>query len=103
MPVYLDNNSTTPLDERVLAAMLPYLQELYGNASSQHRYGRLTGGARTAPAAVPGSAGIRCRGRTRCRSGAPGVAPGAPVRSGPVRSAGYRRQGPVTANVVPGV
>lgn len=45
MPVYLDHNSTTPLDERVLAAMLPYMRELYGNASSQHRYGRLTGGA----------------------------------------------------------
>jgi cysteine desulfurase len=45
MPVYLDHNSTTPLDERVLASMLPYMQELYGNASSQHRYGRLTSGA----------------------------------------------------------
>ncbi|HEY3486456.1 MAG TPA: cysteine desulfurase family protein [Gammaproteobacteria bacterium] len=45
MPVYLDHNSTTPLDARVLAAMLPYMQELYGNASSQHRYGRLTSGA----------------------------------------------------------
>src|SRR5687767_8592043 len=45
MPVYLDHNSTTPLDERVLAAMLPYMRELYGNASSQHRYGRLTSGA----------------------------------------------------------
>jgi cysteine desulfurase len=45
MPVYLDHNSTTPLDERVLAAMLPYMRELYGNASSQHRYGRLAGGA----------------------------------------------------------
>jgi cysteine desulfurase len=45
MPVYLDHNSTTPLDERVLGAMLPYMRELYGNASSQHRYGRLTSGA----------------------------------------------------------
>jgi cysteine desulfurase len=45
MPVYLDHNSTTPLDERVFAAMLPYMRELYGNASSQHRYGRLAGGA----------------------------------------------------------
>jgi cysteine desulfurase len=45
MPVYLDNNATTPLDPRVLEAMLPYLQDVYGNPSSVHRYGRLTGGA----------------------------------------------------------
>lgn len=45
MPVYLDNNATTPLDPRVLEAMLPYLQGIYGNPSSVHRYGRLTGGA----------------------------------------------------------
>jgi cysteine desulfurase len=45
MPVYLDNNATTPLDPRVLEAMLPYLQGVYGNPSSVHRYGRLTSGA----------------------------------------------------------
>ena len=38
--IYLDNNSTTPLDERVLEAMLPYLKENYGNASSVHNFGR---------------------------------------------------------------
>ena len=38
--VYLDHNATTPLDEQVLAAMLPYLREQYGNASSRHEYGR---------------------------------------------------------------
>ncbi|MGE5526600.1 MAG: cysteine desulfurase family protein [Rhodospirillaceae bacterium] len=37
--VYLDHNATTPLDERVLEAMLPYLREQYGNASSRHEYG----------------------------------------------------------------
>ncbi|NBR29011.1 MAG: cysteine desulfurase [Betaproteobacteria bacterium] len=37
--VYLDHNATTPLDERVLAAMLPYLREQYGNASSRHEFG----------------------------------------------------------------
>lgn len=37
---YLDHNSTTPLDERVLAAMLPYLQGQFGNASSLHALGR---------------------------------------------------------------
>jgi cysteine desulfurase len=39
--VYLDHNATTPLDPRVLEAMLPYLGELYGNPSSRHRFGRL--------------------------------------------------------------
>ncbi len=38
--VYLDYNATTPLDERVLEAMLPYLKEKYGNASSVHNFGR---------------------------------------------------------------
>ncbi len=42
MPVYLDNNATTPLDAQVLDAMLPYMQGLHGNPSSVHRYGRLT-------------------------------------------------------------
>jgi cysteine desulfurase len=45
MPVYLDHNATTPLDERVLEAMLPYLGRNHGNPSSVHRYGRLTRGA----------------------------------------------------------
>jgi len=40
MPIYLDHNATTPLDERVLAAMMPYLQKHYGNPSSSHRWGR---------------------------------------------------------------
>lgn len=38
--VYLDNNSTTPIDERVLQAMLPFLKEHFGNASSVHTFGR---------------------------------------------------------------
>ncbi len=37
--VYFDHNATTPLDERVLAAMLPFLREQYGNASSRHDLG----------------------------------------------------------------
>jgi cysteine desulfurase len=40
MPVYLDHNATTPLDGQVLEAMLPYLREQFGNASSPHRFGR---------------------------------------------------------------
>lgn len=39
-PIYLDNHATTPLDERVLAAMLPYFREHFGNpASISHVYG----------------------------------------------------------------
>jgi cysteine desulfurase len=38
--IYLDNNATTPLDERVLEAMLPYLRERFGNPSSAtHAFG----------------------------------------------------------------
>jgi cysteine desulfurase len=39
-PIYLDCHATTPLDERVLAAMLPYFTEHFGNpASLSHQYG----------------------------------------------------------------
>lgn len=41
-PAYLDHNATTPLDARVLDAMLPYLRERFGNPSSRHEYGRRT-------------------------------------------------------------
>ena len=39
-PVYLDHNATTPLDPAVREAMLPWLGERYGNASSRHEYSR---------------------------------------------------------------
>ena len=45
MAVYLDYNATTPLDERVLEVMLPYLRTHYGNPSSLHRQGRIVRGA----------------------------------------------------------
>jgi cysteine desulfurase len=40
MPAYLDHNATTPLDARVLEAMLPYLRGRFGNGSSRHSLGR---------------------------------------------------------------
>ena len=38
-PIYLDNNSTTQIDPRVLEEMLPYLQDRFGNSSSNHTFG----------------------------------------------------------------
>src|SRR5258708_13001675 len=39
-PVYLDYHATTPVDERVLALMLPYFRSKFGNAASgSHPYG----------------------------------------------------------------
>lgn len=38
--VYLDNSATTPVDRRVVEAMLPFLIEKYGNASSVHFFGQ---------------------------------------------------------------
>ncbi|MDA7936808.1 cysteine desulfurase [bacterium] len=45
-PIYLDNNSTTRTDPAVVAKMLPYFTEDFGNASSvTHEYGRVAGTA----------------------------------------------------------
>jgi len=41
-PIYFDYNATTPVDPRVLEAMLPYLREQFGNPSSSHAYGLAT-------------------------------------------------------------
>lgn len=38
--IYLDNSATTRIDDEVLDAMLPWLREAYGNASSQYALGR---------------------------------------------------------------
>ena len=39
-PIYLDYNATTPIDPRIVEAMLPWLRGAFGNPSSDHVYGR---------------------------------------------------------------
>ena len=39
--IYFDHNATTPIDDRVLEAMLPFLKSFYGNPSSLYRHGRI--------------------------------------------------------------
>lgn len=38
-PIYVDNNATTKVDDKVLAEMLPYFSDYYGNPSSMHSFG----------------------------------------------------------------
>ncbi|MDH5762644.1 MAG: cysteine desulfurase [Nitrospinota bacterium] len=40
VPIYLDHNATTPVDEAVLKSMLPIYREVFGNPSSTHSQGR---------------------------------------------------------------
>ena len=58
MHAYFDHNATTPLDERVLSAMLPLLKDQHGNASSRHEFGtvarKAVDDARTQVAALVG-------------------------------------------------
>ena len=58
--IYFDYAATTPVDARVLEAMLPYFGERFGNPSSVHRYGqRAEAAIETARETV--AAGLHCR------------------------------------------
>ncbi|MFC7640658.1 cysteine desulfurase family protein [Streptosporangium lutulentum] len=59
-PIYLDYQATTPVDPRVVEAMLPYLTTEFGNPSSAHAYGRTAAAAvDTARAQVAALIGAR--------------------------------------------
>jgi len=60
-PIYMDYHATTPVDGRVLAAMLPYFAERFGNAASRlHVHGRVARDAvERARAAVAGLIGAK--------------------------------------------
>jgi cysteine desulfurase len=62
LPIFMDNHSTTPVDPRVLEAMLPYFTENFGNAASRnHAFGwtaeKATENAREQVAALIGGTG----------------------------------------------
>ena len=59
--IYFDHNATTPIAPEVLAAMLPYLTEEYGNASSIHAFGQNARGSGGAGSLVRGGSRRRAR------------------------------------------
>ena len=40
--IYLDYAASTPIDKKVLEAMMPYMRRYYGNPSSMHSFGQKT-------------------------------------------------------------
>ena len=89
MPIYLDHAATTPLRREALEAMLPYLTEQFGNASSPHGFGRRARAGldeaheKVAPRSAPRRARSSSRPAGRKRTTWPSRA-----RPGPARLAG---------------
>src|ERR1044071_9184879 len=79
---YLDHAATTPLDERVLEAMLPYLRERWGNPSSLYSHGRV---ARRAldESRHPGAQVLDCRPGEFLSPGGGPESNTLPIRGGP--------------------
>lgn len=68
-PIYLDYNATTPLDPAARAAMLPFLDEHFGNPSSAHTRAGAAPGSENVPSAV--ALGAACQ---MAREALPGAA-----------------------------
>ena len=85
-PIYMDNNATNPRRPEVVAEMLPYFSDLYGNPSSMHAFGGNVGAKlKTAREQVASLLGAQPR-----RSCLPAAVPKATARpsmlpSGPIR------------------
>ena len=39
LPIYFDNHATTPVDQRVVDALLPFFTQQFGNSASKHAFG----------------------------------------------------------------
>ena len=96
-PVYLDYNATTPVDPRVIEAMLPYLTTHFGNPSSGHHHAEQPRHAlATARQQVACPIGAAARGdgsRMTFRSHVGSVAADRPLYADTSSSAGRARSG----------
>ena len=70
--VYMDNNATSQAAPEVVAAMLPFFAEYYGNPSSMHNFGGQVGGQ---GGHGPGTGGLSCWEPRPRRSCSPPAAP----------------------------
>ena len=64
--VYLDHNASTPVHPEVVAEMLPYFSDVYGNPSSVHGFGRDARAASTAARATASPRFCACGRRSSC-------------------------------------